>query len=95
MHPENDPYFWRGPNPDHPVFAVGLFGERITPWRIDREDAVQDAMILGHAERSHHGTTVWWNVPAELLCARAGDVGLLAMPFLGHANRGERPAVAG
>lgn len=49
------------------LYAIGLFGKQISPWRMDRADAQADAIDMGHASRSEQDGRVYITVPAEII----------------------------
>lgn len=68
-----DPFAWapdRQPPSRHAVF---LFGHRVTPWRRDPGQAIEDAIAEGHATRDDTRgrgklrPPVYWFVGAELV----------------------------
>ncbi|PAL20182.1 hypothetical protein [Sphingopyxis sp. GW247-27LB] len=63
-----DPFAWaseRRPGSRHAVF---LFGRRVTPWRGDRAQAIEDAIAEGHATRDPiPRAPVFWFVGARLV----------------------------
>lgn len=65
---KSDPPVWASDPRPASRHAVFLFGRRVTPWRRDPAQAIEDAIAEGHATRDDRPRApVYWFVGADLV----------------------------